>query len=77
MIANIINTNELTFPCLVYAFKKNELQSEELTELLPFDIVEMDELNNSDIGLVLEKGKYILPFKDKPGKTTNKEIEIE
>ena len=71
-----IEKNEHSFPCLVFAFKKNEFQSEELNELHPIDIIEVDQFNNSDIGLLLEEGKYFLLYKDITGKTTTREIEI-
>jgi len=71
-----IDSNEFSYPCLVFAFKKNEFVSEKLNELLPVDIIEIDQFNKSDIGLLLEKGKYSIIYKDRTGKIDNNEIEI-
>ena len=67
---------ELTLPCLVFAFKKNEFESQNIDDLIPVDIAEINQNNESDIGLLLAKGEYILIFKDRSGLKAEKDIEI-
>lgn len=72
----IVDKNELTLPCFVFADNKEEFKAENLNDLIPVDIAEIDIANALDIGLALPSGEYILVFKDKLGKTLKKEINI-
>lgn len=68
--------NILTYPCFVFAFKKNEYNTDSLEKLIPVDILEFEINTKVETGLVLEKGTYVLIFKDSAGNKFETEIEI-
>jgi len=71
------NDIEFTLPCLVFAYKKSEYETEKLNNLIPADIIELDKDNFSDIGFVLTKGNYVFVYKAKTGQIIEKEIRID